>query len=116
MQRSLTESDAELLWANSREGWLRVDWPSGLVRAGNPQVGELCGTSVEEILGQPFWELFELESLERLHEWIAEWQRSAEPGERAGVWLHRLDGASVPITVRVIPISLTPANSRRSLF
>ena len=69
MPRSSFESDAELVWAHSREGWLRVDWPSGLVRAGNLKVGELCGSSVEEILGQPFWNLFERESAERLRDW-----------------------------------------------
>ncbi len=101
MPRSLTGLEAEVLWTQSHEGWLRVDWPSGLVCAGNPKVGELCGTSVEETLGCPFWNLFEPESVVRLSEWIAEWQRGGEPSERAGVWLHCVDGTSVPITVRV---------------
>lgn len=110
MQRTSTESDAELLWAHSREGWLRVDWPSGFVRDGNKKAVELCGQSIEDIIGQPFWRLFDPDSLERLKDWIAEWQRSGKPGERAGVWLHRQDGASVPITVRVVRISANRAN------
>ena len=116
MLRSSTESDADLLWAHSREGWLRVDWPSGHVREGNAKAGDLCGQSVEDLLGQPFWKLFDPDSLERLKDWIAEWQRSGKPGERAGVWLHRHDGASVPITVRVVRISANrenPASGRQ---
>ena len=110
MQQTSSEIDAELLWSHSREGWLRVDWPNGYVRDGNAKAADLCGCVIEDLIGQPFWRLFDPDSLERLKDWIAEWQRSGKPGERAGVWLHRHDGVSVPITVRVVRISANRAN------
>ncbi|HLQ44929.1 MAG TPA: PAS domain S-box protein, partial [Planctomycetaceae bacterium] len=101
MSRESSDLEVDVVWAHSREGWLRVDWPSGLVRSVNPKGCELCGRASEQIVGRPFWNLFEPESVERLREWIAGWQRGGEFSARAGVWLHRVDGASVPITVRV---------------
>lgn len=96
---------ADLIWNQSRGGWLRVEWPSGRIRGANPKAVQLVGYNASELAGRPFWELFEAESAERLRDWIADWQRGGEPGERAGVWLHRIDGVAAPITVRAFRVS-----------
>lgn len=98
-------SDVDALLLHSPAGWLAVRWPDGVVLTANRKAAELCGRASEQIAGQPWWELLEAESAKRLSDWIAQWQRGEQPGERSGLWLHRTDETKTPITLRAAKLA-----------
>ncbi len=97
--------DVDALLLHSPAGWLAVRWPEGDVLTANRKAAELCGRISEQIVGLPWWDVLEPESVERLSDWIAQWRRGDSPGERSGVWLHRTDETKTPITLRAATLA-----------
>jgi two-component system sensor kinase FixL len=87
-------------WEHSREGWLAVRRPEGIVLAANRAASMLSETPPDEIIGRVWWDLLERESIRRLGDWIALWRSGEDPGERTGLWLSRGASRPAPITLR----------------
>ncbi|MBC7816724.1 MAG: PAS domain S-box protein, partial [Planctomycetaceae bacterium] len=97
--------DVDALLLHSPAGWLAVRWPEGDVLTANRKAAELCGRTIEQLVGQPWWDLLESESARRLTDWIAQWSRGSVPRERSGLWLHRTDESKTPITLRAVQLA-----------